>query len=108
MTGKHFFFNPPRMIDARAMIYAYKETEVHSGHFWCRTSVHGALRISLPADLQSSDILDSRAQGRGLIAVKADPKLANRRKRRFARFGSAMKTHLVKLLIRDSTELKSF
>ena len=59
------------------MIHAYKETEVDSGNM-------------LPTDLQSSDILDSRAQGRGLIAVKADPKLANRRKRRFTRFGSAI------------------
>ena len=99
MKGKHFLVKPPREIDARVMIHAYKETEVDSGHI-CRHIVdRGALRISLPADLQSSDILDSPAQGRGLIAVKADPKLTNRRKRRFARFGSAITECCIALLI---------
>ena len=70
-------------------IQACSKTEVHFGHFCRRKVGNGAVRISQPADLQSSDILDSQAEGRGCFAVEADPKLAKRRKRRFARFGSA-------------------
>ena len=72
------------------MIQAYAKTEVHLGQFCRRTVDHGALRISQPADLRPSDIFDTQAQGRGCFAVEADPKLAKRRKRRFARFGSAI------------------
>ena len=51
----------------------------------------GPYHISFPADSRSSLMLDQHAQGRGLIAVEADPDRASARKRASARSGSAMR-----------------
>ena len=53
------------------MIQIYATTEVYLRQFCRRRVDRAAVRISQPADLHSSDILDSRAQGRGCIGVEA-------------------------------------
>ena len=72
---------------------------MHLGHFCRRKVDNGAVRISQPADLQSSDILDSQAEGRGCIAVEADQTLASRRKRRLASDESAVRRHIWELIV---------
>ena len=96
MKGNYFFPKSPHGAHNDVYISHYQSTEHDSGQYCVTFCVYGASHISLPADLQSSAIWDSSAEGRGCTAVEADPTLAKRRKRRFARVGSAMRTHCVK------------
>ena len=63
-----------------------------------RVRVDGQWHISFPTRSRSSLMLDQRVQGRGLIAVEADPDRASARKRASARSGSAMIDCLVFIL----------
>ena len=90
MKGNYFFAKSPHGALNDVHNSHYQSTEHDSEQHGATFGGHGAPHISSPTDLRSSGILDQHAQGRGLGAVEADPMLANRRKRRFARIGSAI------------------